>query len=268
VSRLSALAAAILVTVFSGAAEAEVRKHYPDSLLATGKEGIFTVEMMPPKAGLLMGVNSLEIILHDGEGRDVPGATLTVTPWMPAHGHGVEEKPVVFDRGGGVYSVENVILIMTGHWQIAVDARKGALADRAVFDFPAVQAAGHSRSMAAPEGKEGLDASTSAVSRNGVFLVSYESDTTPVILNRIHSWTLTVKSREGEPVTGASIRAVGDMPEHGHGLPTQPEMTGEGDGGRYVVDGLRFSMPGWWVVTFHITAGEVMDNVSFNLLVR
>jgi len=58
------------------------------------------------------------------------------------------------------------------------------------------------------------------------------------------------------------------MPEHRHGLPTQPEVTkGTGDGD-YIVQGLEFSMPGWWVITFHIKTPEADDTVTFNLTVQ
>ena len=58
------------------------------------------------------------------------------------------------------------------------------------------------------------------------------------------------------------------MPERHSGLPTQPEIVKGIGPGNYIIDGLKFSMPGWWVVTFHIEAGEMMDNVTFNLLLR
>jgi len=38
--------------------------------------------------------------------------------------------------------------------------------------------------------------------------------------------------------------------------------------GNYLIEGIKFSMPGWWVVTFHIQAGEMIDNVTFNLQLR
>jgi hypothetical protein len=33
---------------------------------------------------------------------------------MPEMGHGVFEKPIIRERGGGLYSVENIVLIMRG----------------------------------------------------------------------------------------------------------------------------------------------------------
>ena len=58
------------------------------------------------------------------------------------------------------------------------------------------------------------------------------------------------------------------MPEHGHGLPTEPEVTGELDGGRYVVEGVKFSMPGWWVINLHIHTEKERDQASFNVMIQ
>ena len=40
------------------------------------------------------------------------------------------------------------------------------------------------------------------------------------------------------------------------------------EGGRYIIEGIRFSMPGLWVMTFHVNAGGVMDNASFNVMLK
>jgi hypothetical protein len=60
----------------------------------------------------------------------------------------------------------------------------------------------------------------------------------------------------------------GDMLQHGHGLPTQPRVTENLGGGRYLVEGMKFKMGGWWVVDVRITADGVTDTVRFNLLLE
>ena len=50
------------------------------------------------------------------------------------------------------------------------------------------------------------------------------------------------------------IQVSGDMPEHRHGMPTQPQVTQNLGGGDYLVEGMRFQMGGWWAVTFAIDA--------------
>ncbi len=266
------MAGMVLIAFLAGAvpasgAETAVKKHYPDTVLQKGEKGIFTVEMMVPGTGLHMGVNTLELIVHDAQGKDVPDARITVVPWMPKMGHGVSEEPEVTERGGGAYTVDNVIFSMTGWWDLTVNVKKGELEDAAVFSFPEVTAMGHGRAMTAPKPEE-LDTTASVLSERGSFRLSYSTAAGEPPLNAIHSWVLEVKTSEGEPVTGAVITLVGDMPKHGHGLPTAPEVTEELGEGRYLVEGVKFSMPGWWVVTFHVFAGDKRESASFNLYLR
>jgi len=256
-----------VLLLFPAYSLAEVAKHYDQSIVAEGEKGAFSIEMLLPEDGLLMGVNSFEIIIHDREGKDIPGAAITVTPWMPEHNHGVSEQPVVTERGGGAYSVDNVLFIMTGWWEVTFQVRRGESEDTVVFNFPEVKASKHG-AMEMTEMKADVDTSTEVTSDGELFRVSYKSAVSPLPINSLHSWTLTVQTAEGKPVSGAAITVVGDMPEHGHGLPTEPEMTGELNDGSYLIEGIRFSMPGWWVLNFHIQAGELRDQASFNILVR
>lgn len=106
-----------------------------EGLVQATEKGAFTLEMAVGGKKLKNGANALDIIVRDKAGKDIEGAQLTVTPWMPEMGHGVWEKPVVKERGGGKYHVENVIIIMSGRWDLRVTVRKGAQEDRAVFSF-------------------------------------------------------------------------------------------------------------------------------------
>ena len=93
---------------------------------------------------------------------------------------------------------------------------------------------------------------TSVVSDKGLYVVSFRSNTEPIPINRIHTWVLSVRHPDGTPVTGASIRIDGDMPAHGHGLPTRPEVTEELGNGDYEIEGIKFQMPGAWVMDFTV----------------
>ena len=110
-----------------------------------------------------------------------------------------------------------------------------------------------------------LAAATTWVSRNGNFEVSYESELQPIEINRIHRWTLNVNDKAGNPVEGAVITVDGGMPVHDHGLPTRPRVTGESARGRYVLEGLRFHMPGRWELVVTIESGDMRDTVVIAL---
>jgi hypothetical protein len=245
---------------------AQFTQHYDQSLFEITQQGLYSVEMMLKHDTLMVGMNELDVIVHDQNDKDVAGADIVITPWMPSMNHGVMEKPVVTERGGGSYSAENVAVSMPGAWELRVAITKDGLTDTAVFDFPEVHQAGegheHHAMQSAPSD---LDFSTTRLSENKMFSVTYESRRDPIPMQDIHSWVLKVSTVDGTPVTNAEILVDGDMPEHGHGLPTQPEVLQELEEGTYLVEGMKFSMPGWWTITFVITAGDMQDRVTFNL---
>ena len=113
-----------------------------------------------------------------------------------------------------------------------------------------------------------LNYGTTQLSENGLFSVSYTASTGAVPVNQIHEWTLHVETADGEIVENATINVNGDMPQHGHGLPTQPRVTQYLGNGDYLVEGLKFQMGGWWVMDFTISAGGQTDVVHFNMQLK
>jgi hypothetical protein len=247
-------------------------KHYEQSLFKMTEKGLFSVEMVIKEKELKVGVNTLDIIVHDKNDKDVVGAEITVVPWMPEMGHGVFEKPVVRERGGGLYSVENIILIMGGRWELRIKIGKGTVKDAVTFNFPDVKSSGmfppNEHKMMYSSAPADVDIATDHTSAKKLFKVSYVSESVPIPIGKIIRWKLRAETADGRPVKDAEITIKGGMPEHGHGLPTQPEVTKGMEAGDYIVQGLKFSMPGWWVITFTVKAQDMDDTVTFNLMVQ
>ena len=116
-----------------------------------------------------------------------------------------------------------------------------------------------------------LDLATTQSSHEGKFTVSYKSDLDPVTINKLHTWTLHVADTAGKPLDNATVAIDGGMPEHNHGMPTQPIVTPLG-GGDYRAEGMKFQMPGWWTVTVTVTdtvgAAAQPDSATFNLMLQ
>lgn len=112
---------------------------------------------------------------------------------------------------------------------------------------------------------DGADLSTRRLSRDGRYEVTYTPEAQPIPKRTLHAWTFVVRTRDGRPVEGATLKIGGGMPDHGHGLPTAPAVREVLDGGRYVVDGMKFSMGGYWVVDLAIDASAGADVVRFEL---
>ena len=106
--------------------------------------------------------------------------------------------------------------------------------------------------MPTASGNEAPD--ITAETANG-WIIHVHSDISPIRINEMHSWHIKVLDSKSEPVSNASISVEGGMPDHDHGLPTRPRITSEIAPGTYLLQGVRFHMPGTWRCTFVITAG-------------
>lgn len=102
---------------------------------------------------------------------------------------------------------------------------------------------------------------------NKRYVVKVQSLAEPIVINRMHAWEATVKLPSGEPVPGARITVGGGMPQHFHGYPTQPRVTRELGNGRYLIEGMKFSMAGWWNLKLDIEASAGADKVTFNTII-
>ena len=114
--------------------------------------------------------------------------------------------------------------------------------------------------------KPEIDQSRSRTTTNGLYLSAIEPEAPEIKHGELHSWVLTLKTPDGKPVDDAKIAIGGGMPDHNHGLPTSPEMTEHLGDGRYRIEGMKFSMSGWWELRFDISAMPGSDTVTFNLV--
>ncbi len=144
---------------------------------------------------------------------------------------------------------------MTSNWRYLV----------AIIGIAAIAAITFSKMHMTPPPSE-LDLARSKPSEKGIYAVSIEPEAGEVKQGELHNWVIAVKTPDGKAVDGAKITIDGGMPQHGHGLPTAPQMTGELGEGRYRIEGVKFNMGGWWELKFAISAPQGDDHVVFNLV--
>jgi hypothetical protein len=113
-----------------------------------------------------------------------------------------------------------------------------------------------------------LDLSLEKNSVAGVYRVALVPPAQAPAINQMHSWKVKLATPDGAPVHGARFVIDGGMPQHGHGLPTQPRVTRESEDGTYMLDGMKFSMTGWWEVKLGINGPQGADKVTFNTVVN
>ena len=114
-------------------------KHMESSTLKVTDKGLFSVEMVIKDDRLLVGMNAIGLIIHDRNDNDVEKAEITFTPWMPEMGHGVFTDPEIIEKGRGMYTIENIVLVMGGHWEMRINIKSDNSEDNVVFDFPVVK---------------------------------------------------------------------------------------------------------------------------------
>jgi hypothetical protein len=98
------------------------------------------------------------------------------------------------------------------------------------------------------------------------YRVSFKPKPNPIPL--VEAFEIDVQVRRhpsGEPVGPVvSLKVDAAMPEHRHGMTTQPRVT-RGEGGWFHVDGMMFHMPGHWEIYFDVIEGAVSERATFEI---
>lgn len=134
----------------------------------------------------------------------------------------------------------------------------------ASFSLPLLTALALSGCMTPPTD---LNVALKRSTEQGKYVVTLQPPAAAPAINQIHSWQVLVASPAGAPVSQARIAVDGGMPQHGHGLPTQPLIRRELADGTYLLEGMKFSMTGWWEIKLALQTPQGPDKVTFNVVV-
>lgn len=115
-------------------------------------------------------------------------------------------------------------------------------------------------------GQGGPDLSHTRKTDGGLFVATLAPASGVVHQGELQSWMLTLKTPAGAAVENAAIDISGGMPQHDHGLPTSPQVADYLGQGRYRIDGVKFTMAGWWQLHLAISAAAGSDTVVFNIV--
>ena len=115
-------------------------------------------------------------------------------------------------------------------------------------------------------GQGGPDVSRTKKTDGGLFVATLVPASGIVRQGQLQSWMLTLETPAGAPVENAAIDISGGMPQHNHGLPTSPQVADYLGQGQYRIDGVKFTMAGWWQLHLSISAAAGSDTVVFNIV--
>jgi hypothetical protein len=111
----------------------------------------------------------------------------------------------------------------------------------------------------------GPSVSVKVTSKKGLF-TAVVTRPNPLPVEQLHTWRVRLLNRGHHPVTRARIKVTGDMPAHGHGLPTEPVAVSRGRG-LYELQGMMFQMPGLWYVQLQIRAAGRLDTIRIKFTI-
>ena len=83
---------------------------------------------------------------------------------------------------------------------------------------------------------------------------------------RFQECQIAFTDRQNQAAGIVSVQLEGGMPGHGHGLPTSPTLTLQ-DSGSYRIDGLKYNMPGRWLLGFQVNGESGEDRLIFDFMI-
>lgn len=109
-------------------------KPYVSGLTVSDNEIVVTLVEADP-APPARGTNVWKVTATDSAGAALRDATLTVTAFMPDHGHGTSVTPQIDSSGDGTWTVSQLTLFMPGVWRVAFAVTKAGTATEVAFFF-------------------------------------------------------------------------------------------------------------------------------------
>jgi hypothetical protein len=99
----------------------------------------------------------------------------------------------------------------------------------------------------------------------GHYVVQFQPQTGTITIGQFENWVITLKDKTGKAVYPAHIGLSGGMPEHGHGMPSQPQVTKYLGDGRFLVEGMKFNMAGEWLFGFVVETPTARDRLKLTI---
>jgi len=109
------------------------------------------------------------------------------------------------------------------------------------------------------------DHAVAIVSEGKKYKVSLYSQSYPLQTGKIYNLILNLSTPDDKPLDNVKIYVHGGMPQHQHGFPTSPRVKKSLGNGDYLVEGVKFSMPGDWEIRFNIKEKTKRDRAIFHI---
>jgi hypothetical protein len=96
--------------------------------------GALSVAVWWSPAQPTVGYDAGQLAITDQAGAPVTGATLTVVPWMLAHGHGASVQATITETAPGVYAATPLDFYMSGAWVLRTHIQRTGDGEASIDD--------------------------------------------------------------------------------------------------------------------------------------
>ena len=89
-----------------------------------GEMGLAKIQLLDASpAPPIRDYNDWQLVVMDASGAPLPDADLSITPWMPDHGHGSPNQATALIRAAepGAWDLQDLDLFMPGYWEVHFD---------------------------------------------------------------------------------------------------------------------------------------------------
>lgn len=105
------------------------------------------------------------------------------------------------------------------------------------------------------------------LTEGGHYRIRARPAASPVTLHQMHDWIVGIELTGPSSEVPTALRFDGGMPAHGHGFVTRPRVTRNLGGGEFLVEGVKFHMPGAWVLQITVVGRTGSDRVTLPLTI-
>ena len=112
-------------------------KHFRETLFDITTKAEFSVEiLLDDREYKKLGRDVLGIVIHNSHDEDVEKAAIAIDFRNLDTGKPAVEKPVVKEKGDGLYTVSGLNVLKEGRWKLTITIKKGDAEDSVRFLFP------------------------------------------------------------------------------------------------------------------------------------
>jgi len=115
------------------------------------------------------------------------------------------------------------------------------------------------------KGNYSKNSATTVLSNDNKYRITLYSNTFPIPMQKIHNWTARIEYANGKPLEKAKIYIHGGMPAHRHGFPVTPRVRKYLGDGKFLIEGIKFSMIGDWEMRLNIKEKSRRDRAIFKI---